>query len=181
MFCGRGEWRCEAGWTRQDDSKRGTGEDRAVQLGCADFVRAMPTPFLDLRAVCTSWDSGELDPVAAGMSGWQLQGAHAVSPPIEVALAEAWPVSPCGRFDEWYFFADVPAFGELHPICNWGLSLAEAGDLPGVPSGFDLEKQLDRYEPRVVLGDGQRLFMVSRDERLVAGFAEECARRRTRG
>jgi hypothetical protein len=133
-----------------------------------------------LRAVCTSWDSGEFDPIAAGLSGWQVRAKHAVSPVVEGSLVEVWPRSSCG-YDEWYFFDQVPEFVQLDPICNWGMSLADARELREVPSGFDLLDQLDKYVPRAVLGEARRVFAISQDQGLLTDFEEECGRRRTRG
>jgi hypothetical protein len=115
------------------------------------------------------------------LHGWWQQGVHAVSPLIDAAMAQAWPKSSCG-FDEWYFFEELPAFEAVHALCNWGgVSVGEAGELRNVPSGFDLQEQLDRLQPRVVVGDGRRVFVITRDASLVAEFLSECRRRRTSG
>jgi hypothetical protein len=111
------------------------------------------------------------------MTGWEVKGGHALSPPIDPALAQSWPESSCG-FDEWYFFDAVPQYEALYPIGSWGVTLGEASDLRDLPSGFDLQEQLDRYIPRAVLGDGRRLFVITRDETLIAEFEQECRRRR---
>jgi hypothetical protein len=102
-----------------------------------------------------------------------------VSPVIDSAIADAWPESPC-EFDEWYFFDVLPEFQTLHALCNWGATVAEAESLRDVPSGFDLHGQLEHYQPRAVIGDGRRIFLITRDEPLMADFVEECRRRRTR-
>ena len=160
-----GDWLWVEGW--------------AVDLYCPDIVRIFSSRFVDRRAVCTSWDSGWLDPEAARLQEWSVTDGHAVSPPITASLAEAWPESSCG-FDEWYFFGSVPEFTGLQAVCNWeGMSLAVAPNLRGV--GFDLVKQLDLYQPWAVVGDGQRVFVITRDASFVADVAEECRRRRTRG
>jgi hypothetical protein len=154
-------------------------EDRATDLDSKTVVHALAPHLLGLWAVCVSWDSGQLDPDAAGLKGWQVKNSQAVSPAIDSALVANWPRSSCG-FDEWYFFHVVPRFERLHAICNWGDSLEGALDLGGVPSGFDLLAQLDTYQPHAVLGDARRVFVITRDEPLLAEFEQECGRRRTR-
>ena len=138
-------------------------EHRGADLWCSDVVRALSSFFIGFRGVCTSWDSGKLDPIASGMPAWQVNGEHAVSPPIDRTLAESWPGSSCG-FDEWYFLASIPEPPTLHALCSWGVSVGEAADLCDVPSGFDLLAQLERYDPRAVLGDGRRVFLLTRDQ-----------------
>ena len=103
-----------------------------------------------------------------------------MSPAIDPAVAESWPGSSCG-FDEWYFFREIPDGVELQALCNWGASVAEAGELRDVPSGFDFRAQLDRYQPYAILGDGHRTFVVTKDSALLDAFMGESRRRRTRG
>jgi hypothetical protein len=62
-----------------------------------------------------------------GLTSWQVNGAHAVSPTIDSALTDSWPRSSCG-YDEWYFFHEVPDHLELHALCNWGGSVGDAGE-----------------------------------------------------
>jgi hypothetical protein len=156
-------------------------EDRDAGILCADVLRMLPSHFVGLRGVCASWDSGLLDPAASDMTGWGARGGHAVSPAIDSALAGSWPASPCG-YDEWYFFSHIPPFEKLHALCNWqGVSPGEAVPLSAVPSAFDLQKQLDRFEPQVVVGDGHRVFVVTQNQDLLEGFVEVCRRRRTSG
>jgi hypothetical protein len=151
-------------------------EDPLADLYCADVVRALGQHFVGLRAVCTSWDSGMLD--ASGMVGWTVQNGQAVSPIIDRDLAETWPESSCG-WDEWYFFDALPPFVKLHALCNWGVSIGEAAELEFVPSGFNMEKQIIQHEPRMVLGDGNRIFIVAQDAGLADEFMDLCLRRRT--
>jgi len=157
-------------------------EDAAPDLWCSYIVRARSARFVGFRGVCSSWDSGELDPKASSLVSWQLKGKHAVSPMIDLSLAKSWPGSSCG-FDEWYFFRNVPDEPELSALCSWGVSFGEASALRDVPSGFDVQLQLDRYKPQhAVPGDGHRLFLVTtKDRALLNEFVRESRRRRTRG
>jgi hypothetical protein len=111
------------------------------------------------------------------MTTWQLDGEHAVSPAIDLAVADSWPGSSCG-FDEWYFFRDVPKGVGLQALCSWGVSVGEARELRDVPSGFDILAQLERYQPYAVLGDGHRAFLVTKDRALLDAFVGESRRRR---
>jgi hypothetical protein len=129
--------------------------------------------------VCTSWDSGKLQPVLLGLTSWQVNGEHAVSPIIDPALTDSWPRSSCG-YDEWYFFLEVPEHLEIHALCNWGASVGDAGELRDVPTAFDLLAQLDRYQPHAILGDGHRVFLITKDRTLLDAFVGESRRRRTR-
>jgi len=161
-----GEWRWAEGW--------------GLDLYCPDIIRLVSSRLLGLQGVCTSWDSGLLDLAGADLPEWSAKGAHAVSPPITTVMADAWPESSCG-FDEWYFFESLPDSTGLEAICNWGVTLADAQELLGLPTGFDLQAQLNVYQPKLVVGDGQRPFVVTRDQAILADVLEECGRRRTRG
>jgi hypothetical protein len=97
---------------------------------------------------------------------------------IDEPLAKNWPESSCG-FDEWYFFESLPPFEKLPAICHWGVSLGDVSELPGVPTGFDLWSQLDRYQPLAVLGDGRRIFLITRYPQLFDEFTRLSDSRRT--
>jgi hypothetical protein len=155
-------------------------EMRGSNIRCAAVIADLRPWFLGLRGACTSWDSGRLDPAAEVLAGWELRGGQACSPVVDDVLAESWPYSSCG-FDEWYFFAALPELEPLGAYSSWGTSLDRVAGLKDVPSGLDLEKQLDTWRPRVVIGDGYRVFAISQDRQLLDEFAEWCRRRRTRG
>jgi hypothetical protein len=166
-------------------SARGTiagyswAEDWTADLVAADIVAALPDRLVALRALCTSWDSGMLDPVASGMPAWNMHSGNAVSPVLSADHLKAWPQSSCG-WDEWYFFRTLPTGEKLQAFCNWGgLSLAAAGAVTELPSGFDLAGQLRRCSPELVIGDGQRIFIIARDPQAVLEFEHLCGRRRT--
>jgi hypothetical protein len=128
-------------------------------------MRCLSADVIGLTAVNVSWDSGRMIPTQdQEQSGWRRVGELAVSPVINEALASNWPTSFCqgGQYDEWYFFRELPVPMKLEPFCNWGgMSLADAADL-ALPGGFDLQAQLDRYRPDVVVGDGTSVFVISR-------------------
>ncbi len=150
-------------------------------VSCAVAVRELAASLLGLRGLCCSWDSGELDPVSAGLAGWTVWQGQAVSPVIDEHLAASWPESSCGGFDEWYFCSEILDVGKVGALCNWGTSLREAESLRDVPSGFDVQTQLDKLQPVAVIGDGWRTFLISQDQAMLARFAELCRGRRTRG
>lgn len=167
------------------ESARGTiagfawAEDRATDLVAADVVAALSDGLVGLRAFCTSWDSAMLDPIASGMPAWEVRSGLAVSPVLGADQLGAWPRST-GGWDEWYFFRTLPAEGTLHAFCNWGgLSLANSAELNELPSGFDLADQLTRCSPELVVGDGQRVFVIARDREVVSAFERLCEGRRT--
>lgn len=132
------------------------------------LIRALAAQLVGLVGVNVSWDSGllELTPALAA-AGWTTVGRFAVSQVIDVSTAENWPISDCqgGRFDEWYFFRQVPATLELQAYCNYAVSLQDAPAL-AFPGGVDLEEQLQKYEPELVVGDGEHVFAITRSEAL---------------
>jgi len=155
-------------------------ENWGLDLTAGQVVAELRSHLAGLRAICTSWDSGILDTGAFSLPGWEMRAGHAVSPVLDAALLESWPASPCG-WDEWYFLRAVPPEPRIAAFCNYGgLSVGEAAELKGLPSGPDLQEQLVRYLPEVVIGDGQRVFVIAQEERIVSEFAEFCGRRRTK-
>jgi hypothetical protein len=150
-------------------------EDWSADLDCREIVRHLQGRLSGLRGVCTSWDSGRLEPEEEGLLGWASQNGHAVSPPVDEELAASWPRSSCGSgYDEWYFFRGIPPIGPLHPVCSWGMSLADAAALKRLPKGFDIQEQLTLAQPELVVGDGRRVFAITRDQTLVREFTELC-------
>jgi len=127
-------------------------------------VRLLAAEVVGLTAVNVSWDSGHMVPTPhEEQIGWRRLGELAVSPVIDDTLVSDWPASGCNgsRFDEWYFFRDIQTPLNLEPFCNYsGMSLEHAVDL-AFPGGFDLQAQLDRYRPEIVVGDGKTLFVIS--------------------
>jgi len=133
-------------------------------------MRRLSARVIGLTAVNVSGDSGRMVPTREQEQiGWRRIGELAVSPVIDAALASNWPVSFCqgGQYDEWYFFRALPVPMNLEPFCNWsGMSLSNAADL-AFPGGFDLQAQLDRYRPEIVVGDGSSVFVISRHRAIV--------------
>ena len=142
-----------------------SGEDTSLVA----MIRALGAQLVGLAGVNVSWDSGllELTPTLIA-AGWTTVGGFAVSPVINVPAAENWPTSECqgGRFDEWYFFRQIPLVLNLRAFCNYGgVSLQNARDL-SFPGGVNLEEQLQTYAPEVVIGQGEHLFAITRSEAL---------------
>ena len=136
----------------------------------ADLIRAVADRLVGLVGVNVSWDSGllELTPALAA-AGWTTVGRHAVSPVVDMTAAEKWPASDCqgGRFDEWYFFRQVPATLDLRAFCNYGGVSLENARVLAFPDGVDLEAQLRKYRPEAVIGEGADcLFVITRSEDL---------------
>lgn len=131
--------------------------------------------FLGLRAVNVSWDSGLFIPSGAELSqGWSLEAGRAISPTIDDAAIETWPWNDCG-FEEWYFFSRLPSNLSLSAYCNWlGSSVADWAELIHLPNGLDLGRQLEEAQPDIVLGEGQRLFAISRNEAIILDFVAAC-------
>ncbi len=133
-------------------------------------VRLLAAEVIGLTAVNVSWDSGHMVPTGEQeQCGWRRVGELAVSPVIDDILASNWPASSCngGRFDEWYFFPEVQEPLSLEAFCNYGgMSLEDAVDL-AFPGGLDLQAQLERYRPEIVVGDGKHLFVISRRLKIV--------------
>lgn len=154
-------------WARGSFGEYSWRESADNEWTAGDVVSALRRSLRGLYAVCASWDSGMLRPDTMGLAGWRTVTGHAVSDALTDHLIAAWPQSDCG-FDEWYFFREVPALGRIAPFCNWGVSLAEPGALRDVPDGFNLTDQLRHYRPEVVVGDGHRVFIISRDAALAA-------------
>jgi hypothetical protein len=146
-----------------------------VDLTLPDVLRRLKRHFLGLRAVNVSWDSGLVIPSDAELSqGWSLEAGRAISPVLDDAIIEKWPWNDCG-FEEWYFFSRLPSNLSLAAYCNWlHNSVGEWAQLIHVPNGLDLCRQLEEAQPDVVLGEGQRLFAISRNEAIIQDFAAIC-------
>jgi hypothetical protein len=131
---------------------------------------------INYRAVNVSWDSGLLIPSEVESSdGWTFQQGRTVSPRINERLIEAWP-SCDGGFEEWYFFSTLPEHLQLSSYCNWGgTSIADWQQLVPVPTGVDLQKQLDESRPYAVVGVGQRICAISKDPLLIQTFRRTVA------
>ena len=136
-------------------------------------VRRLTPHVVGLVAINTSWDSGLLIPKPSeDWPGWRQVGGLAVSRRIDLALASNWPASECvsGRWDEWYFFRDVDAALQLAAFCNYGgVSLEDAPEL-AYPGGLDLQAQLNRYQPELVIGHGKFVFAIAREPSLFECF-----------
>jgi hypothetical protein len=136
-----------------------------------DLVQGMAPQLSGLRGVNVSWDSGLL--LASDVetkSGWRMEQGRAISPPIDEAVAAAWPYSDCG-WDEWYFFSQLPDDLQLSAYCNWGgLSLADWQDIVEVPTAVNLHRQLARAHPILVLGEGTKLFAITTRLDLIEQF-----------
>jgi hypothetical protein len=106
-----------------------------------------------------------------------MKAGRAISPPVDDGVVESWPWSDEG-YEEWYFFADVPDELELAPFCNWqSMTLANWDALVGVPDAVNLGRQLESTRPRVVLGMGQKLYVISENASLIDGFLQLCDER----
>jgi hypothetical protein len=71
------------------------------------------------------------------------------------------------------FLRQLPEDLDLSAYCNWGgLSLADWRDIVEVPSGMDLQTQLERARPVVVLGEGTKLFAITMSETLIEQFRQ---------
>jgi DNA-binding NarL/FixJ family response regulator len=141
------------------------------ELTIPDVVRALAPCLRGLVALNTSWDSGTLDsPNRILGQDWSMIGRHAISPLITDTTTGQWPRSSCG-WDEWYFFRPPAPDVVLRPICNYqGLSLGQWRQLC-FPDGVDLREQLDRARPEVVLGEGDKVFILARDPVTVKHFS----------
>jgi hypothetical protein len=150
----------------------------SADVTLADVVRRLKRYFLGLRAVNVSWDSGVFMPSEAELSqGWRVEAGRAISPILDDAITEKWPSDDCG-FEEWYLFSQLPSNLLLSPYCNWlGISVGEWEQLVNVPDGLDLRRQLEAAQPDVVLGEGQRLFAISRDAAIIQDFVAVCGER----
>jgi hypothetical protein len=171
---------------RRDDIPTGEiagyywAEDWRAALTLSQMVSELRAHIIGLQAICSTWDTG-LEPTDAELPGWSRLDGQPVSPVVDATLANAWPQSACG-WDEWYWFRHLPASAGLKSFCDWtDTSLAEANELTQFASPLDLAAQLTRCAPEVVIGDGSRLFILSRAEDVVRAFVEACRRRRTSG
>lgn len=133
-------------------------------------VRHLAGEIVGLTAVNVSWDSGRLMPSSdPEASGWHEINGLAVSPVLDTELLCDWPANSCqgGRYDEWYFFRTVDPTLKLDPFCNWvGASLEEAAALV-FRGGLDLQAQLERHRPEIVIGEGAHVFVISVHPRII--------------
>jgi hypothetical protein len=137
-----------------------------------DVVAGLGNHIKGLLAVNVSWDSGALQDVTELPVGWHLRGGRATSPPIDDQVLAVWPQSPCceGQWDEWYFFRTPPDTVEASAFCNYGgMSLADHESLV-FPGGLNLAEQLERLRPDLVIGEGGSLFVLAKDEAVIATF-----------
>ena len=103
-----------------------------------------------------------------------LRAANGDQPGSRRRHHREWPLNDCG-FEEWYFFSRLPSNLSLAAYCNWlHNSVGEWAQLIHVPNGLDLCRQLEEAQPDVVLGEGQRLFAISRNEAIIQDFAAIC-------
>ena len=143
------------------------------ELFVEGVVQSLREHLLGLYALNVAYDSGLLGARVPLPDGWKSLGSYALSQPIDEAAALAWPHSDHG-FDEWYFFDHVPTI-PIEPIvafCNWAysLSLSQWEIVRRMERGFDLEKQLESVQPKIVIGAGNRIFTLSRSQDLVNRF-----------
>jgi len=139
--------------------------------GLIDTVRQLGRHLIGLRAVNVSWDSGLLAPsYPEWPQGWTSEQGRAVSPVIDDRVIDAWPWCDEG-WEEWYFFSTLPKNLHLSAYCNWGgMSINDWPSLVNVPTGFDLKQQLETAQPAVVIGEGRKLFAISRNIKLLEDF-----------
>ncbi len=143
------------------------------ELFVEDVVIALREYLLGLYALNTAYDSGRVGARVPLPSGWKSLDSFALSPPIDEAAALAWPHSE-GGFDEWYFFDRVPS-RPVEPVvafCNYAysFSLDQWEIIRQTDGGFDLQSQLERVEPKIVIGAGNRVFALSRSLDVISRF-----------
>jgi hypothetical protein len=143
------------------------------ELVVESVVNGLRDYLVGLYALNTAYDSGRLGARVPLPSGWAAVDHLALSPPIDNTAASAWPHSD-GGFDEWYFF-DRPPTSPLEPIvafCNWSysFSLSQWEVVRQTENGFDLQHQLERVQPNIVVGVGGRVFTLSRSRDVVDRF-----------
>ena len=160
------------------------GSDRGVPLGRMCAVRPLRVAGRCSRSSAASEGPAgserlfRLRPAcpsdAEVSNGWLLEQGRAISPVIDEVVIETWPWCDCG-FEEWYFFSRLPEDLGLSAYCNWtGTSIADWASLVEVPTGLNLRQQLETAQPDVVLGEGQRLFAISRNRALIHDFLTVC-------
>jgi hypothetical protein len=138
------------------------------ELVISDVVRQLSTFLYDTVAVNVSWDSGRMRPSVERLAeSWLWSNGVAVSPRLDEKLTEHWPRSGCG-FDEWYFFRSLPASLELEAFFNW--TNASIKDWHSLAFKFDLAEQIRRSQPEVVLGEGNRIFVIAQDPKVTTAF-----------
>ena len=81
-------------------------------------------------------------------------------------------MNSCSAFDEWYFFRNVPAEIHLEAFCNWGVRAV--GDWPDLvecqSNNINLLAQLRQHEPELVIGEGNFIFVIARDPKIIQVF-----------
>jgi hypothetical protein len=138
------------------------------ELFVPDVVRGLSEFLVAMLGVNVSWDSGRLqlsDDQKA--SGWREISGYAVTPAVDQELTNNFPRSGCG-FDEWYFFRSLPSELKLEAFCNWlGVSINE---WESVSFKWDLQKQLQQFQPDIVIGEGYNIFVLAKDPRVIEKF-----------
>ena len=142
--------------------------NEAPQLTVPTVVRGLAEHVKGLRGVNVAWDSGRLLPSDSEVeASWVFQDGYAVTPVINAALIQDWPYSGDG-YDEWYFFRVVPVGLQLAPYCNW--CSVSVGDWEQLTFRMDLGAQLAQFRPELVIGENQKIFVISRDAAVVDAF-----------
>lgn len=139
-----------------------------------DTLRRLNPYILGTRAVNTSWDSGVLTADRHDFPvGWPTHHGIAVSPPIDSEMIDKWPVSHDDYCDEWWFFAEVPQdFDFANSICNYVSERIENWADLEFEGGVELKKNLIRFQPTILVGNGKFTYCVSRT-RIAALEAEQ--------
>ena len=141
--------------------------DAATSMHLPQLLSVYPKLVEGLYVAITSFDSGFFEPSNAEIdAGWQAQGQIAYSP-----LVADWRELPYEVYDEWFVFQEPTTVCAGEPMVNYlGFS----------PIGFDWPEKLDlfwtriiRHRPIHVIGDGQHLFLITRDERTIRNIAEQ--------
>lgn len=118
------------------------------------------------RLCVTAFDSGPITPSSEETAlGWTLRDDVMISPPLTTGCT-----IPCGEFDEWYIFRDLPdsLFGAERFVNYSGFNLADPKLLAAsqdptwdraafdslIPLQVRFWKELDRVMPSTYIGRG---------------------------
>lgn len=130
------------------------------QVSCSVIAGGLVDRLTGCRAVNTAFDSGRII-----RRDWGKVNGYSITPVITPDFLAEWPVSHIAFCDEWWVFdKEIPKDFEVSAFCNHvGTRLDEYKCLD-FDGGCPLDSWLSRYRPKLVFGNNELGYLISRVE-----------------